>query len=241
MSSPKIIMPSVGVHNADPEASRERLRKARQYEDLSTVCIVPTRGQIPAQVVEGWMSMMKPMNQAFVGPIFAQGLEVADAYNAVIEIILEHPQLKDFKYVLTLEEDNYPTPDGLLTLYDSIRDHDVVGGLYWTKGWGGQPMIYGRPDQIPQFAPQMPSAEEWGGVIECNGLGMGFTLFRMDIFRELEKPWFKTLSDWDPYGGIRMATQDLYFFDKARAAGKRIACDTRCLVAHFDSNEERAW
>jgi hypothetical protein len=241
MPSPKIIMPSVGFHNEDPQASRERLERARAYEDLSTVCIVPTRGTISAQVVSGWMGMIHPMNQQFYGPMFFEGMEVGDAYNVAIETILANDQLKDFKYVLTLEEDNYPTPDGLLKLYESIKDFDVVGGLYWTKGWGGQPMIYGRPGQIPQFAPQCPSEEEWGGVIECNGLGMGFTLFRLDLFRRMEAPWFKTLQDWDPHSGARVATQDLYFFENAKAQGARVACDTRCLVAHYDSVEDKPW
>lgn len=230
-----------GEHNLDLDAVNERLRKGRGYEDLSTVCVCPTRGKIAARVVQSWMGMIRPMNQPFVGPVFIEHMEVADAYNAAVEMIRANEQLRDFKYLLTLEEDNLPCPDSLLKLYESIADYDVVGGLYWTKGPLGQPMIYGRPGSVPAFAPQMIREAEFGKVVRCNGLGMGFTLFRMDVFDRVEAPWFKTLQDWSQDEGARMMTQDLYFFENARKAGLKVGCDLRCPVGHFDSGEDRVW
>jgi hypothetical protein len=239
---PQIILGGdTGAHNLDLEAANERLRKGRAYEDLSTVCVCPTRGQIAARVVESWMGMIRPMNQPFVGPMFVQGMEVADAYNVAIETILAHDQIKGFRYLLTLEEDNMPQPDGLLKLYESVKDYDVVGGLYWTKGLLGQPMIYGRPGQVPAFAPQMIKEDEFGTTIRCNGLGMGFTLFRMDIFRKTDGPWFKTVQEWKPNEGASAMTQDLYFFENARKAGLKVGCDVRVQVGHYDSREDRVW
>lgn len=242
MAKPQIILGgNEGINNLDPGESLERLRRGRQYEDLSTVCVIPTRGQIAARVVESWMGLMTPMNQPFFRMV-VERMEVADAYNAAIETVLTHPQLKDFRYLLTLEEDNLPQPDGLLKLYESIGQYDAVGGLYWTKGWAGQPMIYGRPGCIPQFAPQCPEDHEWGTIIECNGLGMGFTLFQLDLFRELEAPWFQTMQGWDPQAGAHAATQDLAFCAKAKEAGCRFACDTSVLVGHYDhSDGGRVW
>ena len=73
MSEPQIILGGdLGVHNSDLEASSERLKKGKQYRDLSTVCVVPTRGMIPARVVENWMGLMMPMNNAFFR-IFVSG------------------------------------------------------------------------------------------------------------------------------------------------------------------------
>jgi hypothetical protein len=229
---------SPGVHNLDPEASAERIRRGKAYRDLSTVCIIPTRGKIDARVVESWWSLAPPMNQPFIR-LFVRGMEVADAYNVAVEQVLEHPQLRDWKYLLTLEEDNMPPPDGLLKLLESIDDYAVVGGLYWTKGHAGQPMVYGRPGSVPMFAPQVPEPET---VVECNGLGMGFTLFRLDVFRDprIPRPWFKTVQTYDP-GGARSMTQDLYAFERIREAGYRVACDTRVRVGHFDSGQDIVW
>src|SRR5262245_4767500 len=143
MAEPHIhISDNAGFHNQDLAESVARLEKGKQYRDLSTICIVPTRGVITAKVVESWMGLMTPMNNPFFR-IFVEGMEVGEAYNSAIEMILNHEQLREWKYVLTLEEDNTPPPDGLLKLYESMDDYAVVGGLYWTKGEGGQPMIYG--------------------------------------------------------------------------------------------------
>jgi len=232
-----IVGGDVGFHNRDMKRAKERLERGKQYRDLSTVCVVPTRGLIPARVVESWMGLLTPMNNAFIR-IFVQGMEVGDAYNAAVEMILEHEQLKEFKYLLTLEEDNMPPPDGLLKLYESIDEYAAVGGLYWTKGEGGQPMIYGDPKGILAFQPQRVLPDT---VQECNGLGQGFTLFRMDVFREIEKPWFKTLNEWDPQKGVSVGTQDLYFFGNLRRAGHRVACDTRVKVGHLDVNSGMVW
>lgn len=238
MSDPQIIVGGAeGFHNSDLKRANERLKRGKQYRDLSTVCVVPTRGMIPARVVESWMGLLTPMNNAFVR-IFVSGMEVGDAYNAAVEMILANEQLSKFKYLLTLEEDNMPPPDGLLKLYESIDEYAVVGGLYWTKGEGGQPMCYGNPKEILNFQPQIPKPES---VNECNGLGMGFTLFRIDLFRELEAPWFKTVQEWDPQTGARVGTQDLYAFANIRKAGHRVACDSRVKVGHLDVQTGQVW
>jgi hypothetical protein len=229
-----IIGGEVGFHNRDIKRSKERLERGKQYRDLSTVCVVPTRGLISHRVVESWMGLLPPMNNAFVR-IFIKGMEVGDAYNYAVESILEHDVLKDFKYMLTLEEDNLPPPDGLLKLYENIDDYAAVGGLYWTKGEGGQPMIYGDPKGILSFQPQRVIPDS---IQECNGLGQGFTLFRLEVFKDerFEKPWFKTLNEWDPQKGVAVGTQDLYAFGKMRRLGYRVACDTRVKVGHIDSD-----
>ncbi len=240
MSEPQIIIGGdLGLHNADLEQSNQRLKKGKQYRDLSTVCVVPTRGLIPARVVENWMGLMTPMNNAFLR-IFVAGMEVGDAYNTAVETVLAHEHLSKFKYLLTLEEDNMPQPDGLLKLHESIDGYAAVGGLYWTKGEGGQPMIYGDPTGPLAFQPQQVRLDQ---LQECNGLGMGFTLFDMDVFRDpkIEKPWFKTVQKWDPQTGAQAGTQDLYFFANARRAGYKVASDNRVKVGHYDHQTGVVW
>jgi len=236
MTAPSIILGnSPGAHNLDMEASLERLERSKTYRDLSTVCVIPTRGKIDARVVETWWSLQTPMNQPFVR-LIVRGMEGGAAYNAAVETILAHEQLREFKFLLTLEEDNMPPQDGLLKLHEDLDDElSAIGGLYWTKGMGGQPMCYGRPGQIPMFAPQKPDVES---TVECNGLGMGFTLFRMEMFRDekIPRPWFRTVQE-----AGRSYSQDLYFFENARKAGHRVACDTRVRVGHYSSDEDKVW
>lgn len=243
-TKPQIVVQDYeGRHNKDIEKSRDRLIQGNTYKDLSTICIVPTRGVIPAKVVQSWWSMMSAMNQKFIR-IFMIGMEVGDAYNSAIEMILNHPDLSKWKYVLTLEEDNMPPCDGLLKLYEAINTppgYDVIGGLYWTKGEGGQPMIYGNPNDIPlNFIPQVPQVDT---VQRCNGLGMGFNLFRLDLFKDpkLQRPFFKTLQEHRPGVGTRVYTQDLRFFEDAGRLGYRFGCATNIKVGHYDYENDIVW
>jgi hypothetical protein len=239
MAAPQIIVGGeAGRHNEDP-ASVERVRRSRMYADLSTICVIPTRGSIPARVVESWWDLIKPLNQSF-RRVFVSGMEVADAYNEAIETILGHPILSTWRYVLMLEEDNLPPPRGLLKLYESMEEFACVGGLYWSKSEDGFPMIYGAPGDPSDIAPQVPVPD---AIQECNALGMGFTLFRLDVFRDerIERPWFRTLQAYSPEYGPLQATQDMHFFAKVRRAGYRVACDTRVRVGHLDAQTGIVW
>jgi hypothetical protein len=227
---------TVGLHNADLEKSIERVDKSKMYEDLSTIIICPTRGLFPTRVVQSWMKMLKPMNQLVAGPIFAEAMKVDDAYNSLIQYILDNPYLSKFKYILTIEEDNLPPPEGLLKLYESIGEYDVVGGLYWHKSKNGFPMLFGNPDKGPlDSAPQTPKV---GEVQRVNALGMGFNLFKLDMFRKISSPWFKTVQCDNAEEGQSTMTQDFYFYRIAAEHGFKFACDNRILVGHFDSKTD---
>lgn len=227
-----------GTHNQDLTKANSRLKRGKTYRDVSTVIIVPTRGTIPYRVAERLMGLMHPMNQQVIR-LFIARMEVGAAYEYAFQLILT--QLPQFKYALTVEEDNLVPPDGLLRLLESIDGYAAVGGLYWTKGEEGQPMIYGDPNVLPlNFVPQRVVPET---VQECNGLGMGFTLFDLERLRaaNLEAPWFETHQSFTPGVGARAYTQDLFFFEKLRRAGERVACDTRVKVGHLDVNTGEVW
>jgi hypothetical protein len=238
MVQPQIVLEDwQGKHNKDPYAA-DRLIKGSTYKDVSTVIVIPTRGVIPAKVVQCWWNLMMPMNQKAMR-MFVIGMEVGQAYNAAVETILSNPELCKWKYMLTLEEDNMPPPDGLLKLYEGMEKFDVVSGLYWTKGEGGQPMIYGDPSIMPKnFIPQIPKPDQ---LQACNGLGMGFDLFKIDIFKKVPKPWFKTVQQYNPGQGSQCFTQDLWFFQEAAKWGFKFACDTRVKTGHFDLDNDIIW
>jgi len=241
MTKPTILVPNdVGIHNASDYTSR--LDKAKSYRDLSTIIVCPTRGMIPARMVQSWQGLIRPMNQKVIGPIFMEGMEVGEAYNSVIKMILENEELSKFKFMLTLEEDNAPPADGLIKLYESIDDYDAIGGLYWTKGDDGQPMCYGDPKVMPlNFIPQTPQPDS---IVPCNGLGMGFTLFRVEMFKDKRFEyghWFKTKQEVVPGQGAQVYTQDLWFFQNAHKLGYKVACDSRVKVGHYDAVNQIMW
>jgi len=171
------------------------------------------------------------------------GMEVGHAYSQAIEAVLAHPDLSRWEYVLTVEHDNMPQPDGVLKLVKQMEAHPefaCIGGLYWTKGEGGVPQIWGDiKDPVQNFRPQAPVP---GQLVECWGTGMGFNLWRMSMFRDLQarkempKPLFQTKASASGVG-----TQDLAFWAEARKFGYRCAIDCDVLVAHYDAQQDIPW
>lgn len=224
-----------GKHNADLEQTIGRLRGDGSYKDLSCVQVVPCFGSIPTKAVASWLNLYAAPNAKFTR-LFVAGMEVGAAFTSAVESILAHPDMSKWKYMLTLEHDNLPPPDGLVKLLAQMEAHPefaCIGGLYFTQGPGGCAQIWGDPkDPVVNFRPQLPRP---GELVECCGTGMGFNLWRLDMFRDerLRRPWFKTQTE----GGV--ATQDLYFWADARKYGYRCAIDCSVKVGHYDLDGKR--
>lgn len=230
---PQIIVPDYGKHNKDIDATIKRVSESSAWKKLDTIMVIPSGGTVPVKAALSWLNLYAPPNNNFfrLPTIGAVNLEVGEAFSQTIEFILAHEQLSKYKYILTVEHDNIVPPDGLIKLQQRMEDHpeyDCIGGLYYTKGEGGMPQIWGDPrDAVNNFRPQPPIP---GELVECVGTGMGFNLWSMAMFKdpELPKPWFKTIKE----GGVM--TQDLYFWSKARPLGYRCAVDCSVLVGHYD-------
>jgi hypothetical protein len=209
----QIVTPDYGKHNADLDATIKRVTESASWKKLDTVMVIPAGAEIPTKVVMSWLNLYGPPNNSLfrIPTVAAINVEVGEAFSQTIEWIINHPQLKDYKYILTVEHDNVPPPDGLIRLQQKMEEHpeyDCIGGLYFTKGPEGVPQIWGDPrDPINNF-----------------------NLWRMDMFKDpdLRRPWFKTQKE----GGV--ATQDLYFWGDARKHGYRCAVDCSVLVGHYD-------
>jgi hypothetical protein len=248
------VMPSNGVPSAPVAQVATQLESAGRgfeqfgllqgstFEDSSTVIVVPTRGSIPHQVTQRWLSLIGPMNQKR-GWMMAAGHEVGRAYDAMIAQILANPELSRWKYILTLEDDNLPPPDAHIRLLESINfgpGFSAVSGLYFTKGEIAMPMAYGDPEAfqrtgVLEFPPlDVRRALAQGSIVPVNGIAMGCGLWRMDLFRQIPPPWFVTVADVVPDKGVMAMTQDLYFCRRAREAGKTFAVDCRVKVGHLD-------
>lgn len=236
-----IIIPNYeGYHNTDYAKTMKRLETSKSYQNLSTFCIVPAYQGIPPKIVQAWRNMMTPMNQQFYLHM-VENQEVGKAYSQTIEDLIVHPVFSKWKYVLTMEHDNAPPPDGLLKLYENMDKYDGIGGLYFTKGEGGQPMCYGRVG-TPQidFIPFIPPENT---VTPCRGIAMGFSLYKLDLFKDprLPRPLFETKQEYVPGVGARAYTQDLKFCEEAGKLGYKFAVDSRVRVGHYDYSQDMMW
>lgn len=245
MDTPQVMQPVAQVAQtlASPGLAFDRVQVMHggSFKPARTVVIAPTRGMIHHRTVSSWQSLMAPMNQARAFLICA-GDEVGVAYNRMVAQILADPQLSQWDYIMTVEDDNLIPPDAHIRLLESIGDYDAVSGIYFTKGDFNAPMAYGDPAtyrstgvlEFTPFAPErIGAALQQGSTLEVNGIAMGCALWKMDLFRRIPPPWFVTVSD--VIDGVPKAyTQDLSFCEKAVRSGARFAVDFRVKVGHLD-------
>ena len=231
-------MPTGGIHNGDVGKTRTRLDKSKSWKKQRIVVLIPTAETIAAKVALSHWNLAFPPNNGVVR-VLAVGMEVGEAYSTAIEQVLSHPELSQWEFLLTIEHDNMPPHDGVLKLVEHMEEnpkYDCIGGLYYTKGYGGCAQIWGDPkDPMLNFRPQLPDPN--GGLVECCGTGMGFNLWRLKMFKDkkLRRPWFVTQKK----DGI--ATQDLYAWTDFRKHGYRcaVACDVK--VGHYDLERDFIW
>ncbi len=175
-------------------------------------------------VVEGWKRMIRPMNTPVIEAIIPFK-EVGDAYNTGIEVLLRSKELRQFQIVATAEDDMIlpfiPNSHGpLMELLKHMGDFDAISALYHTKGEPSYPLAFG--DGTWQGPNPFRLNTSWvklkrPKVVEVNGMGMGFALFKRHLFtdRRIARPWFRTVSENDAQGS-KGYTQDLWFFEKAK-------------------------
>lgn len=238
---PQLVGIDSGIHNSDLQKTATRILEGGSWKKQRVVMIIPAGKSIPTKVYLSHCGLIFPPNNASYR-MAAIGMEVGEAFSSAIEQVLAHPDLSQWEYILTIEHDNIPRPDALVKLLERMEmnpQYAAISGLYWTKLEGGVPQIWGDVnDPVLNFRPQVPRTD--GGLQECCGLGMGFCLFRLSMFKDekLRRPWFKTLTGIEGQG---VGTQDLYGWTDFRKYGYRCAVDTNCKIGHFDLDTEIVW
>jgi hypothetical protein len=252
------------VSDSSVKDKRSKFLFGESFKNLGCIMIVATRGKyvkrknivckncgkveqvetiivtgIHPMVVDSWDRIIKPLNHPFFR-MFAVGFEVADAYNTVIEEILRNKAFDNIPFFLFVEDDilipSMPSTQGpFLELVKLTDKYDIVGGLYHTKGIPPTPLILGTPGE-DNFSPRT----DWkpGDIVECNGMGMGFTLMKRSLFEDprlkTDGKWFKTQNEITDFGMISYSTQDLFFMKKAVENGYKLAVHTGIVLGHLD-------
>lgn len=225
----QIVSYDFGRHNE--QLARGNVIRGNSWKKSRVVIMLPSGDRMSAKVALSHWNLIFPPNQA-VHRMLMLGCEVGQAYSQAIEAVLANPELSQWEYILTIEHDNAPPPDGVLKLIKHMEDHPeyaCIGGLYWCKGEGGCAHIWGDiKDPQVNYRPQMPIPNT---VMECYGTSMGFNLWRMSMFKDerISRPLFETKASIQGVG-----TQDLAFWAKARPLGYRCAVATDVLVGHHD-------
>ena len=121
-----------------------------------------------------------------------------------------------------IDDDQIVPANTLLNLL--FNDRPIVGALYSSKRPPFYPMAFQKFDAATQlWVPYTWTALRNGPSVRLvAGAGTGGMLIRRDVFDHIPKPWFH----WGEF------SDDLYFCQKATAAGYPIYVDTQTPIGH---------
>jgi predicted SAM-dependent methyltransferase len=138
---------------------------------------------------------------------------------------------------LYMHGDDVLAPANMLTaMLKRFREHpdiDLLTGVYWTREWPTSPYLWRGMQRGPFY--------DWkvGEFLTVDYAGCDALMIRLsDRVKEMGPDWFAT--DWlwteDQERPSEIATEDFYFYTKARRAGIRLWCDTSLQCIHEDRN-----
>lgn len=213
---------------------------------LGLVFAVPLSGN---PLVPEWTfafhSQHPPMNYNIEYSMI-RGRPVDEARCQFADIAIE----KKAKYLYFIDEDVTPPPHALRQLIYHLEHWPkaaVAAGIYCHKSPPSMPMVFRGNGGGPYW--------DWkvGEVFDCSGVGMGCALIRVDAFKTIEKPYFKTVDNQKAFlDGVNMGeawTEDLYFCHKLTTAkgpgvpegGWQILADGGILPDHWDAKTHTAY
>ena len=174
-----------------------------------------------------------------------KGVEVADARNQMVEKALEFGT----RYLWFVDDDTAPPVFAARKLIYELEQQGppfgkamIAAGIYCSKEDPPYPIVFkGELGQGAYWGWKAPTKDTEGDVFECSGIGTGCMMIRMELFKHLEKPYFKTV-DLDPVDTKvfkEQQTDDLYFCDKVTKAGFKILAHGGVLPLHWDEKTDR--
>lgn len=140
-------------------------------------------------------------------------------------LIIEQAFIYDCTHILFIDDDMAYKPESLNQLLE--HDLDIVTGLYLSRAYPHQPLIFDCADEDGRCLYSYLNANE-PRLKEVVAAGLGYCLIKTDVFRKLEKPWVR-LGEIDSQEWC----DDIGFFKRVREAGFKIFCDMECLVGHM--------
>jgi len=150
------------------------------------------------------------------------------ARNKAVEYALE----KKSNYIWFLDDDVQMPFFAVRQLIYTLEQSDamVVGGIYCSKQPPNEPLVYVGKGKGAFWKWKVNT------VFPVDGIGAGCMMVKTDVFKHLEKPYFKTVDDFITEGTntSNSSTEDLYFCNKVRDAGYKILADAHVICNHWD-------
>jgi hypothetical protein len=175
---------------------------------------IPSNGEIKSETVACVIQALFQTRMSGLGLVFPTGCLIHENRNAIAEEALE----QDFDYLMCIDADMTFPPDAITTLLS--RDKHIIGANYHKRG------------KIPKEHTTLgwPTSSLCLEPFQCKGMGMGFVLIKVGVFKLLDKPWFyhTFTSGTNDFEG-----EDYTFFTNVQKKGITIWCDPTISIGHL--------
>jgi hypothetical protein len=160
--------------------------KKSDYKPIQRILVAtPTLGTVRMEWVQSRYGQIIPTNwgmvqyNQFVNSFIPLQYTIPDAQNIIVKETIE----KQFEWLLLIEDDTMPPPDGFIKINQHMKDGTVpvVSGLYYTKSNPSEPLIYrGRGTSY---------YDDWklGDQVWADGVPTGFLLINCKVLWEMWK------------------------------------------------------
>jgi hypothetical protein len=182
-------------------------------------------------------SQVYPLNTSTTH-IVVQDVEVGEARN----MIVEHALAINATYIWFIDSDVVVPPYAGQRLGYALDTRGpklypdskiaVCGGIYMSKEELTTPVVYKKNGQGATW--------DWklNEIFEVESIGTGCMMIATEVFKHLEKPYFKTVEGYvqleDGKVGCQKMTDDIYFCEKVKKAGFNILAHGGVLCGHYD-------
>lgn len=186
----------------------------------SVVIGIPYWGDVDSDFVSSMLSLKQPEGNGAVVFARTERTIIAPARCLLAQTAIDC----NSQFLLFVDSDMVFGSESLMRLMTRMvadRDRSIVGGITYKRRPPFEPCILNRKGKKWVYC----NVSDPLGLYEVDGIGMGFTLIRTSVFKDLKKPYFKL-----DRKGMR---EDLNFCLNARNAGHRIFVDTAIQIGHL--------
>lgn len=192
---------------------------------------IPTWGKVSITWARALRHIGGPLGSNMVELSPAIGRPIAEARNELMKEAIRN----NCDFIFFLGDDTIPEGDVIQKLLQRMWDNpdiDMVTGMYWSRTHPSQPYIWRGLQRGPYL--------DWkyGEFFEIDFAGCDCLMIRLsDEVKALGPEWFSTDWKWEKEQQYALlATEDFFFYTKARKAGLKLWCDSGVQCIHEDRN-----
>jgi len=204
----------------------EKMENAKPLDDFKITIAVPHSYEtVYKQWFASYETLIKPRHVALY---FEPSLPLDVNRNACVR----KAQETDSEYIFFIDHDNVMDPHMLVRLLQ--YNVPIVGALYFERGYPHLPVVYTFPsDEEEEEQGTVKVLHDYPkGLIQVDVIGLGCSLFKMEVFEKIPYPWFSY-----EYKGNKWGTEDIAFFHKAKDYNIPVYIDTEHTCGHLSVYE----